>query len=351
MRVFRMNKSSVPMSQSPLDAKLPIISVIITCYNLGRYIEEAVESVSNQTFKSLELIIVDDGSHDEATLRTLSRLSERGIRLVRQENQGVGAALNYGIRLSGGKYLCALDSDDRLRPELLEKAVRILDGEPEVGIVACFIQEFGESDKVLRPKECDLSDMTSMNRIGMPAAVFRRQAWEKVGGYHGSPRGLEDWGLWLGIMELGYRMRVIPEILFEYRVRADSMYHSRTPEEYGLVWRNLVIRHEATYKRYLLDLVEAIGIELAQSYKYFRELETANRWLDDQRAKWQKEAECQTAMVAEQQGWIAELENGKAWLEQQCANWQGEAERQAAIAQALQARIDELKRCGDMARK
>ena len=105
---------------------MPKVSVIIPTYNQARFIAEAIESVLTQTFQDLEIIVIDDGSTDD-TPEIVSRLP---VKYLFQKNQGVSAAFNYGIKLSGGEYVAFLASDDVLLKDALQKGVDILDNQP-----------------------------------------------------------------------------------------------------------------------------------------------------------------------------------------------------------------------------
>src|SRR5207248_10063202 len=97
------------------------VSVIIPCFNLGGYLDEAVESVLAQTFQDFEILIVDDGSTDEETRRVLAYYRKPRTRVVRSENRGLPAAKNLGLAHTTAPLVCMLDADDQLDPALLEK--------------------------------------------------------------------------------------------------------------------------------------------------------------------------------------------------------------------------------------
>jgi len=100
----------LPAPDPALDA--PHVSVIVTCYNLGRFLDEAVESVLSQTFQDLEIVVVDDGSTEPETRRLLADYRRPKTSVVHSENRGVSAAKNLGIAHTKGMYICALDADD-----------------------------------------------------------------------------------------------------------------------------------------------------------------------------------------------------------------------------------------------
>src|SRR5437867_457309 len=115
---------------------MPRVSVVIPCYNLGRFLDEAVDSVLAQTFQDFEIVVVDDGSTDQETQRLLADYRKPGTRVVRSPNRGLPAAKNLGLAETTGPYVCMLDADDRLDPQLLAKSVAALDGDPSVAFVS-----------------------------------------------------------------------------------------------------------------------------------------------------------------------------------------------------------------------
>src|SRR5690242_9401975 len=101
--------------------EVPAVTVVIPCYNMGAFIEETVASVLAQTFRSFEIVIVDDGSRDPETVVKLDQLAARGLTVLRTHNVGVAAARNRGIEVAQGSYILPLDADDLIGPLYLEK--------------------------------------------------------------------------------------------------------------------------------------------------------------------------------------------------------------------------------------
>src|SRR6185503_3763377 len=114
------------MDASP-GSPTPKVAVIVTCHNLGQYLDEAVASVLAQTYQDFEIVIVDDGSTDATTRALLADYRRPGTRVIHSAHAGFSAARNPAIANSIAAYLCALDADDRLEPTCFEKAVPILD--------------------------------------------------------------------------------------------------------------------------------------------------------------------------------------------------------------------------------
>src|SRR5919112_6190031 len=121
-----------PHGEPDLQEGLPLVTVVIPCYNQAHFLGEAIESVLSQSYRNFEIIVVDDGSTDE-TSEVASRYEE--VRLIRQENRGLSGARNTGIRDSQGEFLVFLDADDKLLPGALEAGLRCFEAHPECEFV------------------------------------------------------------------------------------------------------------------------------------------------------------------------------------------------------------------------
>jgi glycosyltransferase involved in cell wall biosynthesis len=205
----------------------PVVSVVIPCFAQASYLPEAVESVVGQTFRDWEVVIVDDGSPDDAgsvAADLIERFPESHISLFRQQNAGLSAARNAGIARATGRFILPLDADDRLDPQMLEACVTELTRRPEVAIVYADQIQFGESDRVAQLPEFDADLLCATNQLPY-CALYRRGVWDAVGGYNPNMvDGFEDWDFWIGAIEKGFVALRIPRPLFHYRVKAVSMY-------------------------------------------------------------------------------------------------------------------------------
>jgi glycosyltransferase involved in cell wall biosynthesis len=112
---------------------VPQVSVIIPCYNQGRYLDDAITSVLVQTYQNFEILIVDDGSTEPETIEILQDYQQPKTRIIRTENQGVATARNLGIAQAQGTYILPLDADDKIADSYLEKAVTLLEGNEQLG--------------------------------------------------------------------------------------------------------------------------------------------------------------------------------------------------------------------------
>lgn len=258
-REARRTRPRLPVRPAP---QAPRVAVVIPCYEQAQFLPEAVQSACAQTFDDLEIVIVDDGSPDDTALvarRLAERHSDRAVRLLRQENQGLPASRNNAIESTGAELILPLDADDMLDPRFVEACVAALDRHRERSIAYGDFQEFGARDRFVSRPEYDFVSLTSVNGIGV-ASMFRRRAWEEVGGYNErlcSKYGAsyEDWDFWISCGERGHFGVHVPEAVFHYRVRPGSM--SATADEQRCK-AHLVGCHPALYSPEQLRWAEGV---------------------------------------------------------------------------------------------
>lgn len=206
------------------EADSPRVSVILPTYNQAQYLPQALDSVLNQTWRDLELIIVNDGSTDE-TPRILDEYERRyGIRVVHQENQKLPRALNTGFRLARGQYLTWTSSDNIMLPHMLKVLVEVLDRHPQVGLVYAdweIIDEHGTVVGVVRTFDFDRFLLMRVNYINA-CFLYRRACQEKVGLYDPEYIHVEDWEYWFRISR-HFPMLHVPQVLYQYRVHSSSL--------------------------------------------------------------------------------------------------------------------------------
>lgn len=209
-------------------ADTPLVTVIIASYNHARYIEASINSVINQTYKNIELLVVDDGSKDESPA-VLKRLQEQhGFDLRFQANQGLARTLNDAIARARGDLIVPFGSDDIMMPHRIATQVEYMNGKPEVGICSANIETIDQDGNVMGAREqrnrnlpfrrLDFDDLFLDRKPGPMAAtlMLRREALEKVGGFNADIR-LEDVYIELSIARAGYFIDVLGEVLAQYR--------------------------------------------------------------------------------------------------------------------------------------
>jgi glycosyltransferase involved in cell wall biosynthesis len=208
-----------------MNSTHPLITVIIPCYNSGEFIEEAVFSVKSSEGVNIEIVIVDDGSTDSSTLSVLMKLKQHGYRVVVQQNRGPAAARNSGEKIANGDYLFFLDSDNKICPDYLRKALKKMQSDKGIGVVYADAIFFGLTDKPrFKPAPFSFDQLLIGNYIDM-CAMVRREAFVAVGGFDEAREliGYEDWELWIRLGLTNWKFSYLNEKLFYYRIRADSL--------------------------------------------------------------------------------------------------------------------------------
>lgn len=244
-----------PVDLPALPAR-PLISVVVPCFNLGAYVEEAVQSALDQTYPEVEVLVLDDGSTDLETQLILSELQLPKTKVFREPNRGLGAARNFLIERSRGQLICALDADDRLHPELFEACLERFHQDPGLSFVSSWVELFGAEEWTWKQDRCDLETLLVEDTV-MTAALVRREALQASGAYaEDMPHmGDEDWELWLRLVKEGHRGAILPRVLFHYRQRPGSMARRCTRGRQRLeLTRDRIQRHRQAYLEHL-DLV------------------------------------------------------------------------------------------------
>lgn len=271
----------------------PRVSVVVPCYDLGRYLDEAVASVLAQTFQDFEVLVVDDGSTDAATRELLDGYRRPRTRVLRTPNAGLPAAKNAGIRHTGGEYLCMLDADDRLEPAFLEKSIAALDADAELAFVSHWLRTFGDEVGEWQPDRCDFPTLLDRNTVN-GAALVRRGAVAAVGGFDESLRdGCEDWDLWIGLVERGLRGAILPEVLYAYRRRPGSMSRTMlTGAGHPELYRRLAEKHAEAFRGHLPALLRRRDADLCRLEAELHDLELEHeRWLGPELVRHREHAE------------------------------------------------------------
>lgn len=200
----------------------PRVAIVIPCFNYGQFVREAVDSALAQTWPHVEVVLVDDGSTDAATVTTLDRLVGPRVRLIRTPNRGLPAARNAGISATTASLICCLDADDRLAPTYVEKALLLLTL-TGTDIAGSWQQNFGLDHALHKPGEFSVENLHWNNQL-INASLFRRALWEEVGGYDETfTVGYEDWEFWTRCARAGARATAVAEPLFFYRKHGPSM--------------------------------------------------------------------------------------------------------------------------------
>lgn len=246
------------MDENETKPELPLVSVIIPAYNAEMFLEKTLDSVLAQTYKNIEVLVVDDGSQDR-TAEIVERVAQRDHRvlLLRQSNAGVASARNLAIQKSKGEYIAPIDADDIWFPQNLEKQVQcMLEAQQSVGLVYSWSLEIDEEGLLTGEFFTSniegevYTDLVYKYFLGnASASLIRRACLEKVDGYNcklkeQNAQGCEDWDLYLRIAEY-YQFRVVPEFLVGYRKIFSSMScnYASMAKSHSLIMADVCQRH------------------------------------------------------------------------------------------------------------
>jgi glycosyltransferase involved in cell wall biosynthesis len=223
------------------------ITVVIPCFNHGRFVLESVERALGQEGGPPKVIVVDDGSTDEATLEALEEVPSE-VEVIRQENAGVSAARNAGFENSDSDLLLMVDADDRLTPDALDVLRPPLEANPDVGYCYGLMKLIGTWSGVLRFPDFDPYILLHRSIAGAQLGLVRRRCWEDAGGFDPAIDGYEDWDFCLSALERGWRGLQINRVTHEYRKheRSGNEEHRR---RYRHVYRQIRAKHADLFAR------------------------------------------------------------------------------------------------------
>lgn len=277
----------------------PSIAVVITCFNKAPYVEGALHAVLSQVHHADDIVFVDDGSTDDSAAvatRFAAAHPALPLRILRQPNSGQPAhARNAGIATVTTELVVCLDADDSLSPLYLSAVVEAFQRDPGIGLA--YPSGIGFGDGALRPigsEDWDAARLAHTNYL-VCVTAFRREIWERVGGYRTNVRGYEDWDFWLAASALGYRGAWIPLQLFHYReLMADGAFAATAGKDLTLR-ATIVLNNPSVYDERTIQLARALRddapIDILASWREAHEilrvaLMTEARRLADDALQW-----------------------------------------------------------------
>ena len=213
---LRLSSACAALSTA-LEGVDALVSVVIPCFNSGKYIGDAAGSVLSQTYSHVEIVVIDNGSTDPETLAALEEIRRRGVKVVRQTNQGLAQGRNYGASASTGEYLLFPGADDRLERSAIGLLLYALLRNPSVAYAYSAQRFSGDREPIRVPREFNAYDLLWSNDA--PACLMiRRPAFDAVGGYRtGMPDGGEDWELRVRLSGQGHFGVCVPAPVIEHR--------------------------------------------------------------------------------------------------------------------------------------
>jgi glycosyltransferase involved in cell wall biosynthesis len=229
-----------------------LLSVVIPYHNMGPYIESCVQSIVESDYPHKEILIINDGSTDEHSLLQLSLLERKyNVQVYSKKNEGLPTTRNFGALKAKGSFLAFLDADDTVDKTYFSKAIRALLQYDNVHFVGSWVKYFGDSSDSWPTFNPEPPYLLLHNMVNSSSLVYKKEAF-LMGGLNDAAMvyGMEDWDSVINLTSKGYRGVVLPELLFNYRVRKGSMARSFTRVKRQYLHQLIAKKHSSFYSRY-----------------------------------------------------------------------------------------------------
>lgn len=225
----------------------PKVSIIITNYNYGQYLKQALESALAQDYSSIEVIVVDDGSTDNSA-QVLQPYLKR-IAYIGQPNSGVVAARNNGAAQSSGDYIIFLDADDYLPSNFVSQAIKTATSNSSTHFVYSDMEIVGSTSYRQVSHQWNSRLLLISNYIGL-TTLIHKAAFDSIGGFKqdlNRTRSYEDWDLWLTLSDHGFKGQYDPQLFFYYRKEGNQSRNQANPLQKALRRLPLIRHHLRSY--------------------------------------------------------------------------------------------------------
>ena len=233
------------MGKRPLSPE-PLVSVVVANYNYGRYLPKCLDSILGQTWKKIEIVVVDDCSTDDS--RDVLKAYEDRCRVVyRPTNSGNPCyPHNEAIALTKGELVMYLDPDDWIEPSYIEEGIRTLRRHPEASVVYPGISIFGSHERIVPASPYDIDRLILANFIPC-CSLYRREMWEETGGYVDNVKGADDWNMWVAGASMGYLGVPLPRQLFHYFAKPDGLYERESRPNLERRLKQVILNNSDAY--------------------------------------------------------------------------------------------------------
>lgn len=224
------------------------VSIIVPCYNQAQYLNEALDSVYNQTYQDWECVIVNDGSPDD-TEEVAKAWLEMDVRFkyIYKANGGLSSARNAGIAIAQGEFILPLDADDKISQDYIKLAIKAFQEDDSLKVVYSKVKKFGCEIGLWQLPVFSLYNLTKNNMI-FCSAFFKKRDWELVGGYDiNMVYGWEDWEFWIAILKNGGNVKQLDNVGFYYRIKEKSMLKELNFEKKKYLLEYMSIKHTAFF--------------------------------------------------------------------------------------------------------
>lgn len=254
----------IPRGPSRASVK-GLLSIVVPYFNLGRYLDDALRSASEVSYDNFEVIVLNASSTDPVSIAEFYRLAtayetDKRFRFEHIRDKGLADSRNRGADLARGEFLTFLDADDATTPEYYSKAIRILKNFENVGFVGCWVRSFEGADNGWIAWNTEPPYVLFHNSINTASTVMKRDVFLRCG--RNDPEmfvGMEDYESMVRMVSYGYGGVAIPEFLFRYRVRADSMMRSLIRQNDILSYERIASKNSRIFEKHAVGLVSLLN--------------------------------------------------------------------------------------------
>jgi glycosyltransferase involved in cell wall biosynthesis len=246
--IVHTNNSDIPNNN--------LLSIVVPYFNMELYIEDCVKSILNSEYPHKEIIIINDGSTSKEGIEKLSRIEKKyPVKVYHKGNEGLSIARNYGANCANGDYLAFLDADDTVDTTYYSKAVKVLNHYSNIHFVGCWIKYFGNSNNCWPAFNPEPPYLLAHNMVNSSSLVYKRTSFLESG--QNDPAliyGMEDWESVINMVKNGFYGVVLPELLFNYRVRKNSMARAFTRTKRLYLNQLIAAKHKDYYSKYAVEI-------------------------------------------------------------------------------------------------
>jgi glycosyltransferase involved in cell wall biosynthesis len=255
---FTRKLTNIESAKAYTKTEYKTLSVVIPYYNAGKFLPDTINSILNSSHPLHEILIINDGSTEQTSIDTLIKYkSDSRIKVINTGNMGVGAARNKGAEEATGDYIAFLDADDLVDPDYYSKAIRVLSVYQNVHFTGCWTKYFEGSSKVWPTFNPEPPLLLYHNQINSSSIVVKRESFLQ-GGKNDPDMPFKGWEDYFSIISMiNHNMNgvILPEKLFHYRVRRNSMIRSMTTKKKQLLVQYIISKYPELYAKYAADLL------------------------------------------------------------------------------------------------
>lgn len=237
-----------------------LLTIVVPCYNQGKFLDECLSSVYNQTNTDWTCIIVNDGSTDETNKKAQEWIEKDArFRYYYKVNGGLSSARNFGISRSSSKYILPLDADDKLNVNLVSEFYKVLKISSEPDLIYFDVEFFGIKSGVYKLPEYDYKTLLTQNCF-ISGSVFAKKLWTESGGYDEDLTALEDWEFWIRSLSPESKVIKIKKKLYYYRKSEFGTITSdfiRNPDSYYNHYKKVYLKNIDLYFTYFPNPIMA----------------------------------------------------------------------------------------------